>query len=138
MSDDPMTGGCQCDAVRYELSAPPIETYVCHCLECRGQSSSAFGISVIARADALRVTKGAPKTWTRQTESGGRLDCAFCGTCGARLWHRGDRAPETLSVKGGSLDEPVDLTAARHIWTSRRLPGIMLPENVESFPEEPE
>ena len=32
------TGGCQCGGVRYEV------VFVCHCRECRRQSSSAFGI----------------------------------------------------------------------------------------------
>ena len=39
------TGGCQCGAIRYEISSPPVELYVCHCRECQKQSSSAFGIS---------------------------------------------------------------------------------------------
>ena len=43
-----------------------------------------------------------------------------------------------LSVKGGSLDRPVDLSSAIHIWTSRKLPGVVIPEGVAQFPQEPE
>jgi len=131
------TGGCQCGALRYEIAADPHEIYVCHCRECQKQSASAFGISVFVARDAFRLTRGEAKTWSRPTDSGRRLTCAFCPRCGSRLWHETEGAPETVSVKGGSLDEPVDLSAALHIWTSRKLPGVAIPDGARRFPEEP-
>lgn len=130
-------GGCQCGAVRYEIAGEPLELYVCHCRECRKQSASAFGISFIVPPDALRLTRGAVKRWSRPTDSGGTLICAFCPDCGSRLWHETPHPGAPVSVKGGSLDEPVDLRAAVHIWTSRMLPGIVLPEDAARFPGEP-
>jgi hypothetical protein len=59
------TGGCQCGAVRYESEGEPLALYFCHCRECRRQSASAFGISLIVPRKGLRVTQGAPKFWTR-------------------------------------------------------------------------
>ena len=142
------TGGCQCGEVRYESVGGPSELYVCHCRECQKQSSSAFGISFIVPRKGLRVTRGAPKFWSRPTDSGGRLKCAFCPSCGSRLWHESEGGPETmdietvdietLSIKGGSLDDPPDLSAAFHIWTSRKLPGVAIPDGARQFPEEPE
>jgi len=35
---------------------------------------------------------------------------------------------ETVSVKGGSSGKPVDLGAAIHIWTTRKLPGVIIPD----------
>jgi hypothetical protein len=131
------TGGCQCGAVRYLIEAPLQAVYVCHCRECRKQSASAFGISVIVPRDAFRLTSGSPRVWSRPTDSGGRLDCAFCPDCGTRVWHEGGPRSATLSVKGGSLDEPLDLGTAVHIWTARMLPGIVLPATATSFPGEP-
>jgi len=132
-----LTGGCQCGSVRFEVSGEPLGLYVCHCGECRKQSASAFGISVIVPARALRVTQGAVKEWSRRTDSGRTLHCAFCAECGSRLFHARPGA-ETVSVKGGSLDEPPDLAAAVHIWTSRKLPGVVIPEAARRFPEEPD
>jgi len=132
-----LTGGCQCGAVRYEVSAEPLQVYVCHCHECRKQSASAFGISVIVPTPSFRVTQGHVKTWTRPTDSGGTLDCMFCVECGSRVWHSSP-GQNTVSVKGGSLDEPVDLTGAFHIWTTRKLPGAVIPEGARQFDEEPD
>lgn len=137
VSGELLSGGCQCRAVRYGISARPLRVYVCHCRECQRQSASAFGISVIVPREAVRLTQGSPRIWSRSTDSGRTLDCAFCPACGTRLWHQGREAGETVSIKGGSLDEPVDLRAAVHIWTSRALQGV-IPEDAVCFPGEPD
>ena len=135
---DPWTGGCQCGGVRYEISSPPAALYVCHCRECRKQSSSAFGISAIFRRPDFRLTRGAVRSWTRDADSGRQVKCNFCPDCGSRIWHEDGEALEpTVSVKGGSLDRPIDLTHAMHIWVSRKLPGVVVPAGAKSFPEEP-
>ena len=131
-----LTGGCQCGAVRYEVSAEPLEVYVCHCRECQRQSASAFGISVIVSADAFVLRQGNVRTWRRSTDSGKVLECAFCAVCGTRIRHA-NPGGNTISVKGGSLDAPADLSTALHIWTSRKLPGVLIPDGARRFAEEP-
>ena len=130
-------GGCQCGAIRYESTGTPLALYVCHCRECRKQSASAFGISLVAPQAGFRVVRGAPRTWSRPTDTGHMLDCAFCAECGSRLWHQRRGATATLNIKGGSLDQPLDLSDAIHIWTARKLPGVRLPDGATLFPFEP-
>jgi len=126
------SGGCQCGAIRFELVGSASKVYACHCGECRKRSASAFGISVIHAPEDLAIIHGSPISWTRETASGDEMACWFCDTCGSRLWHA---AGAVISVKGGALDEAPDVQA--HIWTSRRLPWVLLPEGVETWPEEP-
>ncbi|MCQ0968937.1 GFA family protein (plasmid) [Paracoccus sp. TK19116] len=133
-----LTGRCQCGAVRYQVDADPIRTYCCHCTECRAQSASAFGISVIVPPAAVSLTRGEVRTWTRPTGSGKRLECAFCPDCGTRIWHVNEPRGETMSIKGGSLDHPVDLTNAAHIWVAEKLPGIVIPDHVRTWNGEPD
>jgi len=136
-NDGVRTGGCQCGFLRYELRAPPVKVYICHCTECRKQSASAFGISVIANSSSFALTRGTPKRWSRRTDSGRSMSCYFCPICGSRVWH-GDAAQQArISIKGGSLDEPVDVAAAVHIWTTRKLQGIAIPELAEQHAREP-
>ncbi|MEM7269703.1 MAG: GFA family protein [Pseudomonadota bacterium] len=127
------SGGCQCGAIRYEALGPPGDVYVCHCEECRRQSSSAFGISVIYDEAAVRILKGETRTWRRPAAEGD-MTCHFCGDCGARLFHF---AGGTVSVKGGSLDEPPDLAGCKHIWVKRKLPGVVIPPGAETFEGDP-
>src|SRR5260221_6202409 len=131
------TGGCQCGAVRYDVTGKPRALYVCHCRECQKQSASAFGISVIMNSADVHLRQGELHHWSRATDSGRRLDCFFCPRCGTRLWH-GDKARDpTISVKGGAPDQPVDLSHAIHIWTSRKLAGLCIPDGATHYPEEP-
>jgi hypothetical protein len=131
------TGGCQCGAVRYESSGEPRALYVCHCTECRKQSASAFGMSLVVLRPGFRITQGSPAFWTRPADSGRQVKCAFCPQCGSRLWHEREGIAETITIKAGSLDEPVDMTKAIHIWTSRKLPGVIIPDDALQYPQEP-
>ena len=54
------------------------------------------------------------------------------------MFHEGAAARETISIKGGSLDQMLDLGKAIHIWTSRKLPGLPIPEQAVRFPQEPD
>ena len=132
------SGGCQCGAIRFAAPREPLVLYVCHCSECRKQSSSAFGISFTVARDALRLLQGTPRYWSRRTASGHDLECAFCSNCGSRLWHRSSGHPATVNIKGGSLDEPLDLGPAVHLWTSSMLPGVMIPPGARAFAHEPD
>ena len=137
-SDALRHGGCQCGAVRYEVTGPTLRMVVCHCNECRKQSASAFGVSVFVPRGALRVTRGTPRFWSRPTDSGRILEGAFCPDCGARLWHQRADGGGDISVKAGSLDDPVDLSGAVHIWTSRKLPGVLIPPGARQFERGPD
>lgn len=125
-------GGCQCGELRYEIAAEPLALYVCHCRECQKQSASAFGLSLRVPSSGLYVTHGSPRFWSRATDAGRSMKCAFCPTCGSRLWHQIEGAT-VVSVKAGSLDEPVDLTSAIHIWISRKIPGVTIPVGARQF-----
>ena len=135
--DGVLRGGCQCGEVRYEARGEPVDLYVCHCRECQKQSASAFGISLIVKGADLVLLSGSPRVWTRPAAVQGTLACAFCPTCGTRLWHGDPARDASVSVKGGSLDARLDLSRAKHIWTSRRLPGVVIPKGVETHAQEP-
>ena len=123
--------------MRYELLGEPDALYICHCAQCRKQSASAFGMSLSVASSGFRVTQGRPEFWTRPADSGRRVKCAFCPQCGSRLWHEREGIEGAISIKAGSLDEPVDATKAIHIWTSRKLPGVIIPADAMQYPEEP-
>lgn len=125
-------GGCQCGAIRYQSSAKPLALFICHCTECRKQSASAFGMSMPVARSGFLVTKG-----ERRGDSGLQIRCAFCPGCGTRLWDEPEDAADIVVLKAGSLDDPVDMAKAVHIWTSRKLPGLNIPEDAPQFLQEP-
>ena len=135
----PITGGCQCGAVRYRIDAEPLTVIACHCTECQKQSASAFGMTMTVRRESFRITQGEPARWQRATDSGGVLGAAFCPDCGARLFHDPAGKP-TINVKAGTLDDTSSLRPVGHIWTDmaqpwmrERLDGLTYPRQPESF-----
>ncbi len=144
-----MKGRCQCSKIQFTTpAAKPLRINVCHCTECRHQSSSAFGITAIF--PYFELPESAPDlvgTYTRRTLKGRTMECLFCKNCGTRLIHRfrdvvpspGDKpSPSaTSSVKGGCL---VDLDAAMmrdaiHIWCQHAI--VPIPEGVERWEQAP-
>ncbi|MGJ3260785.1 MAG: GFA family protein [Rhodospirillales bacterium] len=106
-------------------------------------------MSYYVKATDITLTGGNPVYWERSADSGNRVSCAFCPRCGSRLWHcdpeirllvgkaPGAAEEAYVSVKGGSLDTPVDFAKAVHIWTASKIPGMEIPEDAAQFPGEP-
>jgi len=125
---------CQCGHINFKTSLPaPLALYICHCLECRLQSSSAFGASAIfPRPDLPTSMFSQLGTFTRPAKAG-LMTCYFCKGCGSRIWHEREGV-EMASIKGG-LVKGLDWDTAVHLWTKRAV--VPIPEGVVSWEEEP-
>lgn len=130
-------GGCQCGQARYESAGAPLGLYICHCRECQKQSASAFGMSLQVTRAGLRLVKGLTQSWSRAADSGRIVVCVFCPRCGSRLWHESDPPGDTVFLRAGSLDTPPNAARAIHIWTSRKVLGVVIPADATQFPQEP-
>jgi len=133
----PLTGGCQCSAIRYSLNGMPVVFYICHCTECQKQSSSAFGESFRVRTIDLTVT-GTVESYVRYGSSGNKVLCEFCPHCGSRLFHRREKYTETLNIKAGTLDDTSWLKPAGHIWTKSKQPWMVFSEDALVYTQQPE
>jgi hypothetical protein len=56
----PITGGCNCGAVRFEISTEPRLTSVCHCRECQRFSGGGGMTNIVLQKSDVSFTKGAP------------------------------------------------------------------------------
>ena len=131
---EPRDGGCQCGRIRYRIDGEPLDFVVCHCTDCRRQSSSAFGMSLFVPTGAFVLTSGILKSFAVTCDSGRIKTCTFCGDCGSRITHQ--TRPEALSVKAGTLDDPSDLVPSAHYWTKRKLPWVVIPDGVRCIEDD--
>jgi len=129
-------GGCQCGAVRYELTGPLARAYACHCRDCQKQSASAFSVSIPVIRSSLRVD-GPLASFDKRSDSGAVTTCAFCPGCGSRLFHTSSRSPDVATLKAGTLDDASAIEPAAHLWTSRKQPWVRLDPDTPSYPEQP-
>jgi hypothetical protein len=134
----PLTGGCQCGAVRYELGAAPLPAIICHCKECQKQTASAFGMTLPVRRRDLKLLSGDLKEWRRLADSGRELACYFCPQCGTRLYHSSSMGPDYWHLKPGTLDDTSWLEPVAQVWTRSAQPWLALAGELTSFPEQPE
>ncbi len=142
MAKNPLTGGCQCGGVRYEVTAEPSTLYCCHCTDCQKQSSSAFGMSLIIALSGFRLTRGTTKVWRTVTDSGTTKTCHFCPDCGSRIYH-GSEAEDgaesgSISVKAGTLDDRSWLRPVGNLWTRSAQPWVAIPDDTVNYAQEPD
>jgi len=91
MSALPLTGGCLCGAVRFELDAAPERAGYCHCTRCQKRTGTAASAQAYVDGGALRFVQGEELVQGWRHPDGGMEKC-FCRACGA---HLGSRDPET-------------------------------------------
>ena len=108
----PVTGGCQCGAVRYESTEPPVTGGYCHCRMCQKAYGGLFSAWVEFRPAGFRFTKGEPKLY-RSSEW---LQRGVCSTCGSPLVVIYDEDPNPV-VFTGSLDHPDDWPLTQEGWS---------------------
>lgn len=130
----PLTGGCACGAIRYEISALPLSLYACHCTDCQRKSGSAFALNMPVRTADFRIMQGQPKGWRDVGGPSGVMTTSwFCGDCSTRLYGERDGRPETMTIRAGSLDDTSWLQPAAHFFMRSAQPWETIADDVEKF-----
>ena len=132
----PLTGGCICAAIRYEISASPLLLYACHCTNCQRQSGSAFAMNMPVASNAFHIVHGEPRGWRRISPSGAETVSWFCADCAGRIHGTRPSRPESVTVRAGSLDDTSWLVPAAHMFVRSAQPWLHLPE-ADCFDEAP-
>jgi hypothetical protein len=117
-----MTGGCQCGAIRYEITSFPLLLYTCNCTDCQRQTGSAFALNMPVRFKDFRILQGEPNGWHHTSPNGTPVISRFCGHCGTRLYGERDGRPETVSLRAGTLDDRSWLVPVAHFFTRSAQP----------------
>jgi hypothetical protein len=101
----PLTGGCLCGAVRYEIGAKPTRMVNCHCRTCQRWSGSAYMALLFVPASAL-TANGTYREFPTVAASGNTVYRAFCIRCGTPLFGRNSAFTQLRPVAAMSLDDP--------------------------------
>ena len=103
MSPLPLTGGCLCGGVRFEVTEPPVSASYCHCTRCQRRTGTAASAQARIVPGSLRITAGEELVRRFQPPDG--FPKEFCSQCGSALWSRSPEDPDTVSVRMGAFDE---------------------------------
>jgi hypothetical protein len=103
MADLPLTGGCMCGGVRFEVGEPLVSSGYCHCTRCQRRTGTAAAVSGRIVPGSLRITSG--EELIRSFDPPDGFSKLFCSACGSALWSRSPDDPDVISVRLGAFDD---------------------------------
>jgi hypothetical protein len=133
----PLTGGCSCGAICYEIASFPLLLYTCNCTECQTASGSAFALNMPVTTKDFHILKGEPKGWRRPSPSGADVTSWFCRDCGARLYGEREGRPDSMTLRAGTLDDTSWLEPAAHFFMRSAQVWVRPAKDALCFEEQP-
>jgi hypothetical protein len=98
----PLTGGCNCGAVRFEVSAPLTGAIYCHCTRCQRRTGAGASPSASPEPGSFHVVRGEDRLRAWKPDAG--WEKWFCGDCGSALFSRDRDDPERVGIRMGAFD----------------------------------
>lgn len=112
---------CRCGQLRATVTGDPVRVSVCHCLNCKKRSGSAFAVQ--ARwPDQQVMIEGRSNAWTSSwADSGNPATFYFCPDCGSDVYYViNGKFDGLVAIPLGAFDDPFFLTPAFSVWEERK------------------
>jgi hypothetical protein len=126
------TASCRCGQLRATVAGDPVRVSVCHCLNCKKRSGSAFAVQARWPADQVTIA-GRSKSFEMVGDSGNAATFHFCPVCGSDVYYEGGgKFDGVIAIPLGAFDDPYFLNPAFSVWEERKNEWVeILGENVE-------
>ncbi len=123
----PLTGGCNCGAVRYEVSEPLARASYCHCTRCQRRTGTAAAATARAEPGSVRILAGAEslRGWAPE---GGR-EKVFCVRCGSALFSCEPGSAVYTGVRLGALDGDPGIRPESRAFVAYAAPWEAIPDD---------
>lgn len=118
---DTITGHCLCGATSYTAEGPAKFAIVCYCTDCQRVTGSGHAPQLGVASDGLQID-GPLRTHDAKASTGSDLSFQFCGDCGSPIAKSTTRAPSTVFLYAGSLDNPDNFPDATPVFEDSRQP----------------
>ena len=134
MPELPLTGGCICGGVRYEVTEPPLYAGYCHCRRCQHRTGTAASVSARVAPGSLRIVSGEELVKPYAPPDG--FHKLFCTACGSALFSRHPEDARMLYVRLGTFDEDPGVRPSYRQYVAYAAPWEPIPDDgLERFPE---
>lgn len=135
MPELPLTGGCLCGGVRFELHAAPEGASYCHCTRCQRRTGTAASANARVDGNAFRITQGEQllKGW-RHPDGG--AEKVFCAECGGHLFSRNPDDHTQIGIRLGAFDGDPGVRPSVRQFVAYAAPWEQIPDDgLERFAE---
>ena len=134
MPELPLTGGCLCGGVRFEVDAPLVSASYCHCTRCQRRTGTASSAQARVAPGSFRITQGAELVRAWAPPDGFAKE--FCSACGSALWSRSPDDPELVSVRLGAFDGDPGIRPSSRAFVAYAAPWEPIPDDgLTRYPE---
>jgi hypothetical protein len=134
VSQLPLTGGCVCGAIRYEVSEPFESSSYCHCTRCQRRTGTAASANARAKPGTFRIIQGEDRLRSWNPPEG--AEKFFCGDCGSALFSRSGPDGVNVGVRLGTVDGDPGIRPSHRQFTAYAAVWEALPE--DGLPRHPE
>ncbi|MGI8413488.1 MAG: GFA family protein [Solirubrobacteraceae bacterium] len=134
MSLHPLTGGCNCGAVRYEVTEPLQGAGYCHCTRCQRRTGTAASPSAHPVPGSFRILSGEDRLRAWKPQDG--WEKWFCGDCGSGMFTRSPDEPDRVGIRMGTFDGDPGIRPRYRQFVAFAAPWEPLPDDgLARFPE---
>jgi hypothetical protein len=96
---------CCCGQLTATSTGEPARISVCHCLDCKRRTGSAFAYNATFEAGQVK-TSGGYKSFTRSSDEGFWGKHHFCPECGSTVFYEIERRPGMITIPVGAFADP--------------------------------
>jgi hypothetical protein len=133
MTGSRIEGGCQCGAVRYEVTGSPILAAICHCTMCRRANAAPAVAWAMYKQEDVRFLGSEPTLYSSSSEA----RRGFCGACGTQISFLASFLPGLIDLTIGSLDNPESTPPTLHYSYATHLGWLESWDELPKYPELP-
>jgi hypothetical protein len=130
----PLTGGCNCGAVRFEVSEPLVAALYCHCTRCQRRTGAGASANARTAPGSFRIVSGEDRIRSWQPETGAAK--FFCGDCGSALFSATGGDPPGIGVRLGAIDGDPGIRPSAHQYVAYEAVWEPIPD--DGLPRYPE
>jgi hypothetical protein len=126
VTDFPLTGGCNCGGVRFEVTEPLVSASWCHCTRCQRRTGSSASPQTRAKPGSLNVLQG--EELLRAWEPPDGFAKVFCSACGSSMW---SKSPDGTSyaIRFGVFDSDPGIRPSCHQFVAYAAPWDVIPDD---------
>lgn len=126
-------GSCQCGAVTFDIEGEPLRMAQCHCADCRKASGTGHMSQAFFNKSQVTI-HGKTQTFENKADSGNDRIRHFCPVCGGRLFSENNRAPDTIGIAVGVLDDSSWFKPGSIVFSSQKPAWDFMDPDVPSTP----
>jgi hypothetical protein len=124
---------CSCGAVKAACEGEPMRVSVCHCLNCKRRSGSAFAVQARWPVDQVTII-GETREWQLTGDSGGVATFRFCPVCSATIAYTVDGMPDLVAVPVGAFADPGFMPPPEYsVYEGRMHPWVQIVGDMEHW-----